>query len=194
MRNITDHITKELVDNNFVNVEDYEICKYGLENLVISFVEILSVLIISIFFDMVIYTIFFLATLIFLRRYTGGFHARTKSGCYLLFVVVYFAFITIVKYMPIRYSFAFEMLSMLFTNPMVLKYAPIVNGNKSINQLERKKFRRFSIIITIILSGVVSLGMARVPFEKCILSIACGLSSVSITMLVAIIMKRRCGR
>ncbi len=192
MRILSACVADLLAEHKFISKEKVEICRYGLENLITSLLEILSILIVSIIFNNEVCTIIFLASFISLRRYTGGYHANTKLGCYTVLLAIYLIFMLMIKHMPAKYDLAFEITSLSFTIFIVFRYAPIVNGNKNINQIERKTFRRFGIILTIVSSGFVVLGIVIFPHNKGILSISAGQLVVSVSMLAAIIMKRGC--
>lgn len=187
-----DCIADTLIEYDFVDNDKREVFKYGLENLIISMVEILSVFFLSIVFNNTLYTAIFLATFISLRRYTGGYHAKTKYGCYAVFVTIYLIFSMIIKYISEKYISAFEIITLLFSWFAVMKYAPIANENKKINQIERKMFRKFGMILNLVMSGIVVLTIIMFPFSKVVLSIAIGQAVVSISMLVAIQLKRGC--
>ena len=192
MRILSACVADLLAEHKFISKEKVEICRYGLENLITSFLEILSILVLSIIFNNVVCTIIFLASFISLRRYTGGYHASTKLRCYVVLLVIYLIFILIIKHMPAKYDLAFEITSLSFTIFMVFRYAPIVNGNKNINETERKMFRRLGIILALVSSGFIVLGMVICPHNKGVLSVSAGQLVVSTSMLAAIFMKRRC--
>lgn len=192
MRILSASVADLLAEYKFISKEKVEICRYGLENLITSLLEILSVLILSIIFNNEVCTIIFLASFISLRRYTGGYHANTKLGCYAVLLAIYLIFMLMIKHMPVEFDLVFEITSLSFTIFMVFRYAPIVNGNKNINQTERKAFRRLGIILTLVSSGFVVLGIVICPHNKGILSISAGQLVVSASMLAAILMKRRC--
>lgn len=192
MRILSAYVANLLAEHKFISKDKIEICRYGLENLIVSLLEILSVLIFSIIFNEVMCTMIFLISFISLRRYTGGFHAKTKLGCYIVLLAIYLIFILIIKNMPAKYNLAFEITSVLFTNFMVLKYAPIVNRNKKINKAERKTFQRFGIILTLVSSVFVVLGIVICPHSKGVLSVSAGQLVVSASMLATILSERRC--
>lgn len=191
MEVLSAYITDLLVENEFVSKDKIEVCKYGIENLIATFLEIISVLVLAILFKNVIYTLIFLASLISLRRYTGGYHANTKKGCYIVFVAVYLIYSVLLRYIPEKHSVILGAITIFFTLIMVLCYAPIVHHNKKVSESERKIYRRFAIIITSALSAFIVLGMIVNLHSKIILSVIAGLLVVSVSMLASLPSIRR---
>lgn len=191
MEVLSAYITDLLAEHKFISKNQIEICKYGIENLIISFLEILSVLVLAIFLKNVIYTLFFLASFISLRRYTGGYHANTKKGCYLVFVAVYLIYSVLLRYFPEKHIVVLGTITVFLTLITVLRYAPIVHLNKKVSKTEQKVYRKFAIIITSVLSAMVILGMIVNLHSKIVLSVIAGMLVVSTSMLATLPLKRR---
>ncbi len=189
MHNLSAYVTDLLVEYNFVDADKREICKYGLENLIISFFEIAGILMLSLAFDNFGYTLIFIATLIILRRYTGGYHANTKSGCFAVLITSYLIFMIIQKNMPDSLISLFGIIVLIFSDCMVLRYAPIIHSNKNVTTKEKSVYRKFSIVITSIFNVIVIIGLIINMYSKIVLSIITGLMIVSLSMLIAVLEK-----
>lgn len=70
--------TKGLLDEN-----EEDVYRFGLECLLLEVVHYLSYIVIGFAMRMIMPMIVTAMVLIPLRRKSGGFHARTRSGCYL---------------------------------------------------------------------------------------------------------------
>lgn len=189
MHNLSAYVTDLLVEYNYVDADKREICKYGLENFIISFLEIAGILMLSLAFDNFGYTLIFIATLIILRRYTGGYHANTKSGCYAVLITSYLVFMIIQKNIPDNLILLFGMIVLIFSDCMVLRYAPIIHSNKNVTVKEKSVYRKFSIVLTSIFNFIVIIGLIINMYSKIILSIITGLMIVSMSMLIAVLEK-----
>ncbi len=186
MTSLSTYITDLLVEYKFVEVEKREICIYGLENLIISFLEIISVLILAVFLRIFFYTIIFISILIILRRYTGGYHAKTKKSCYGVLIIIYLGFSALVKYFPVEYICFLGTGVLVFSNYMTFRYAPIIDPHKNVDSTERRVYRKFSIVLTAILSLIVILGFIFVPYSKILLALIASILAVSASMLAAL--------
>lgn len=189
---LTTYVTDLLVEYGFVCEDKKEICKYGLENLVISFLEILSILLLAILIGNFLYALILIITLVLMRRYTGGYHAKTKLGCYIILIGIYGIFSMVVKFISTACIVPLGILVLMLLNYMVWKYAPIVNSNKKIDNKEKETYRKFSVTITIGFSALVIVGLLINADSKLVLSVIVGLLTVSLSMVAALLTKRRC--
>lgn len=183
---LSSYITDILVEYNFVCEDKREICKYGLENLMISFLEIISVLMFSCFLGNFECTLLFIITLVTMRRYTGGYHAKTRGGCYAVLVSAYLILCIMLEYFPRQYCGVFAIFVLLLSNYMVMRYAPIVYSNKIIDSDERRAFRKFSIMLVRLFSVIIIVGIIIRSQSKGILSVVLGLMIVSLSMIMAL--------
>lgn len=89
-RNLIDKIAYRLVADNSIDFADVEAYKFGLEVTILKVFHYISYIAIALcmkkFFEFVI----IFAVLYAFRRNTGGFHAKTKIGCYLFSCTVIF--------------------------------------------------------------------------------------------------------
>ena len=100
--------TKGLLDEN-----EEDVYRFGLECLLLEVVHYLSYIVIGFAMRMIIPMIVTAMVLIPLRRKSGGFHARTRSGCYL-------------------FSCSIEKRSIWFSTP-VFKLAGLISNDSSMN-------------------------------------------------------------
>lgn len=189
MHNLSAYVTDLLVEYNFVDADKREVCKYGLENLIISFLEIAGILMLSLAFDNFGYTLIFTATLIILRRYTGGYHANTKSGCFAVLITSYLIFMIIQKNMPDSLISLFGIIVLIFSDCIVLRYAPIIHSNKNVTAKEKSVYRKFSIVLTSIFNAIVIIGLVLNSHSNGVLSVIVGLMIVARSMFVAVLKK-----
>lgn len=75
-KSLSYRITDILVNNGIIEIDDFEIYRYGFETLIYFIVNISVALLIGIIFDRFIHTIVFLSCYCTLRQFTGGYHAK----------------------------------------------------------------------------------------------------------------------
>ena len=190
MANISKDISDFFCRYGIIKKEEADIFKYGIDFFVISVLEVMSVIIISLFFKNFWYTLLYFFGFIPLRIYSGGYHADTKLRCYIILLFVYGIFTMLVKYISEAYILPLEIISIMLTAIMVLLSAPIVSNNKSINVIERNFYRKFSIYIMLIEFIIILFGMFMLHNSKSVLSFSLGQLSVSISMIAAIVKKK----
>ncbi len=194
MKGISDNIATELGSQGIIQKEDVDKCKYGLEVMLSSLLEILSILIFSVFIGNFFETVLLFAAFIPLRIYAGGYHANTKLKCYLVSVMVYVMFTIITNTLFRELYLLISVICTVFSLTMVFASAPIVHHNKSVNDIERKYYRKFSIIIALTETTIILALTISFPFSKIGLSLALGQISVSLSMAASIIKQQLCNK
>lgn len=76
-------LVEKLISNHIITKEEEEVYKFGMECLILKVFHCISYFWIGDFFHMVPELIVIGAVLIPLRRSAGGYHAKTKTGCYI---------------------------------------------------------------------------------------------------------------
>lgn len=186
MKNVYTHISKILADEKIIENKDIAICKYGLEMFVLSVIEIMFILILSILTKNFFNTLLFLTFFISLRIYAGGYHAETKTRCFLVFLATHALFTITINHLPIEHYLKISTLSMILSIVIVLMKSPIINTNKIVCDNEINAYRKISIFIVVLQSLVIVIGLLLFPLSKLILSLTLGQLMVAISMIAAI--------
>lgn len=187
MTSIISYISDSLSREGIIKQDDINIFEYGLECFTISVLEILSVLVLSLFVKNFTYTAIFFMAFIPLRMYAGGYHADTKLRCYVVLLIVYAIFTLLIEYIPSAKISLTALLSAINTVLVILKFSPIINKKKNVNDIEIKNYRIISIVITITQIIILFLLSLIFPDSKYILSFSLGQSAVSLSMIMALV-------
>lgn len=87
---LVEKILGNLIESNSIDVADVEIYKFGIETTLLKALHYTSYFLMALYMNKVFeFTIIFTVFYIF-RRNTGGYHARTRIGCYLFSCVAIF--------------------------------------------------------------------------------------------------------
>ncbi len=129
--------TEELVDK-----EDIEIYQFGLECMLLKLIHIVSYLLIGICMGEVFSLIVSGSILIPLRRKAGGYHAKTRLGCYIFSCIVVFLLCLFnkVTIAPIA-----GIIGMVVADILILLFAPVENENRVLEPDEKILFRKQAI-------------------------------------------------
>ena len=187
MKYLSSNISKKLYDNGFIQKNDIEICRYGIEIFISTVLEISSILLISIFAKNFFETIMYFAAFIPLRLYAGGYHADTRLRCYLISLGVYFLFSFVIDIIPRQAYLTTNLLCTTISFITVITFAPIIHCNKKTALPERKYYRKVSIGICSIETVLLLLISVLFPSNILTTSFALGEISVSLSMLAAIL-------
>ena len=82
-----------------------------------------------------------------MRVYAGGYHADTKLKCYLISLGVYGIFTFLMNVLPKDLYVVVNLFMLVFSLVTILLVAPVIHKNKTVNDIEKKYYRKFSIWI-----------------------------------------------
>ena len=143
--------TKGLLDEN-----EEDVYRFGLECLLLEVVHYLSYIVIGFAMRMIMPMIVTAMVLIPLRRKSGGFHARTRSGCYLFSCSIVVAVCLLDK---IIFPLWLCTITTFGANAIIFAFAPIENENRTLDQEEQKKFRKQALIILVLADMAIITGV-----------------------------------
>lgn len=122
-----------------LETERDEIIQYGIEREKIILVSIAIILGLGCVFDIFYLSIIFSLAFCALRRYAGGYHAKTQKRCYVISLIILIMSFIIMKYISKLDHVEGLILLMAFCCGIIWNFAPIENKNKSLDELEQKK-------------------------------------------------------
>lgn len=133
------HILYRLWSEKYIDSENVEIYQFGLECMLLKVIHFTSYLFIGLFMGEFLSLIVSGSVLMLLRRSTGGYHAKTKTGCYVFScsVVALLCFTNKIS-MPLIVG----LIGTAMADTLILWFAPIENGNRKLDQDEKIYFRK----------------------------------------------------
>ena len=90
-----------LAKRGLIEEDEVDIIRFALELLLTQGIQIVSMLILGYFLQFFWETVLYLCMLLFLKRYTGGYHAKTYGRCYLITMIIYLLVLLCVEYLNI---------------------------------------------------------------------------------------------
>lgn len=138
-------IGDNLVRSDVVKAEDAEIYIYGINQILVSVVNVLSALIIGLIFGMIFEVAVFMAAYIPLRSFAGGFHAKTPRRCYFFSVIMLIIVSAGLKCFYVANWVYYVVLAA--ATLVVLVLSPVEDRNKPLDDIEQKIYKRRTILI-----------------------------------------------
>ncbi len=132
-------LTKSLLNDNVILEDETNIITYGLENLIGNIVGILVILVMGAFFHHTLDSFMVWLLAFPLRKYAGGFHAKTRGRCLITSITM------ILISFVIFFQFEWEMMTIfliaLAFSIIIFFLAPVGNPNKPLDELEHKMYQ-----------------------------------------------------
>lgn len=151
-------VTRKLQENNTINEEQYEICRYGLQQGFTVILNVVTTLIIGMIMRGLLCAVVFTILYIPLRSNAGGYHAKTAIRCYLYSILLMIAVLLAIKHLAIP-SFICIIIFMI-SIAVICILAPIEDANKPLDEIEVKVYHKRTLIILAIESMLFIIGLA----------------------------------
>ncbi len=166
---ISSKIVEILIKHSLVENEDKELYLYGFFILLSQILYFIIVTTIGILFNVILESIIFYITFQFLRRYAGGFHAKTETKCEILSTLSILCCIVFIK-LSKMYNIRTALLSLsLVFAVLIFILCPLDTPEKPLSDKEYKYFRKISwiilllIIVAIIISFIFKINIVFAP-------------------------------
>lgn len=153
---ISDKLVHFILKNKIISDDADHIAfyKYGIEITISSLISFFFVMALGIitnhFFDSVV----FLIVLLFVRSFTGGYHASTYARCNISMCISFISLIVFKVYVANSISIISYALIIFIIVLIISIFCPIENKFKPISQEKRPRLRIASIVISFIMCAV----------------------------------------
>lgn len=135
MHKFVDAITKYCIDEGIVKVDDAPWLKYGLEKRIATLVVGIPFFILALTISDFSCSISFFFTYFFVKKYIGGYHAKTIWGCLLFSLLMELAFLMILPRLLTTPTLLVILVGSVLS---ILKLAPYNHPNLHLTQEEVK--------------------------------------------------------
>ncbi len=182
-------ITKALCNaQNIVDKNKYEEIAYGIEIIISYSLSILCALFGAIYFNLFKESGVFLITFTLLRRYTGGFHAETHFGCFVIFMIDIIAGAIIMYYIKQMYICSIIMIAI--SDIIILIYSPVIHKNHPLSKRQKRHNRIKSLQIMIVFS-IIGIILILIKQQRLLFSMSYGMASIAISIIIVKLNIRR---
>ncbi len=151
---MTEELAKMLasiaVRNNIINGDDCELYGYSYQILIERFVSWSCILLISLLFRTILYTLIFIVLFGALRMFTGGWHAANFRICFLISVGIFLCFSCAEACLVELISANLMMITILACGFFIAFLGPIADSNKPMEFKRMMSFRKVSLLILLI--------------------------------------------
>jgi len=144
---VSTRITEKMVKCGTVADQDKELYLFGIQQGLTNILNLVTTVIIGLVLGVLWQMLLFMAAYIPLRSFAGGYHAKTPLRCYILSVLLLTAIALAIKYVYLHIYFQLGLL--ISASITVFLLSPVGNENKPLDELEKKIYKRKTIVICI---------------------------------------------
>lgn len=186
---LSKRIASFFVRNDVIKSEDEDVYEYGLQLLLSTVFNGIIALVLAVITGTIWQCLCYLAVFVMLRKSAGGFHAKTHFGCCCILAVVLSMFIMFIKLVPNEIYGIASLISIVFSVVVILLFAPLEHENKPINDKDKIRLRKVSVIYAALISVLV-LTFLMVNLKTIMVCVSLGMLTASGSMLAAVIEKK----
>lgn len=191
MDTIADLLTEKLIQRKIIDCKKREIYYTGIKLICADIINFSLIMVIGLITKSFVYSLIYIVEMVLVRRFSGGFHAKTYGVCRILTVGTYVMIFIVSRCIDEYYSIYSMVFGVLAIVSMII-FAPIRHPNKELNETERKANKLFSVLTT---SGFVVLAIIlSICSRKSGLIISLILFAITILMYVGLFVNRKGGK
>lgn len=149
---ISSKVVEILIKHSLVENEDKELYLYGFFILLSQILYFIIVITIGVLFNVIFESVIFYITFQFIRRYAGGYHAKTETRCKIFSTLSILACIVAIK-LSKTYDFQTVLLLITILSAVcIFIFCPLDTPEKPLSEKEFKYFRKISWIVLLVIS------------------------------------------
>lgn len=148
MSGLSKMIADFFVRENVIEHEEYEIYKYGSDILIENIGTTIFLICLGFIFNKEISTLIFIAVFAGIRRYSGGYHAKTKLKCYIL-TITNWAVVIVLQRLQQKFGFTrfgIELIICCMVFMVMFFFAPVENPGKPLFERVRIVNKRKTLL------------------------------------------------
>lgn len=143
-------LVEKAVEQSIVSSDEKSLYIYAIENMLFSACTWLTLIIMGIIEDCLLYCILFIASYVPLRVFAGGFHLGTRTRCYLYSLVVFVTLILGCKYCASSPQSTVDYMITAAATVVIFLLSPVADLNKPLSETERQHSMKMTRIILLL--------------------------------------------
>lgn len=155
---IAEAITTSCVRKKIIKVDKRSIYRYGFELLISFFINLICFVIVAVISRRFLETFIFVLAFASLRRYTGGYHAKTHIGCYGLTTFSLVIYLVLLQYTPYSYQLMFIRFNLMVYWFAIFFIAPVTSDQKPINAIQLSHIKEHMWIVSVTVTILCVIG------------------------------------
>lgn len=183
LEKIVRRMTDACCEGKFISREEREVYQYGMELALLKWIHLLTMLAIGFAFGMFPETVAFVVFYSILRSYAGGYHAKTRTGCYVISWVMIAVVLAVVKFCPWIVAGQVSFIGVVLSVFPVLYLSPEGSPNRPLDKVEAGHYKKIVRVI-LALETAAFLAVWHLQLFQFSLAVCMSLVSVSVMLLL----------
>lgn len=185
MEKLAVKLSERLYQEKIIADDEREVYQYCIEVTISTVSYWASILICAVLLGKLWESVVYLGAFMVMRFCFGGYHASTHFRCALVSMASYGIFLTFIFLFPIDGYGLFAVMSWLITAVAGVVFAPVEHENRPFTAKEQKKFRKGSLLSILLVSIILSIGLALGKY-RFLVCLCFGVLQASISLVAAV--------
>lgn len=190
MNTLSNYLTEKFIQRSIINPDNHEIYRTGVELILADIINFLLILTVGFISRTFIYSGIYLLIFWTVRRFSGGFHAKTYTVCRIVTVGTYVAVIFVGRVLNILIPIA--VICNIVTIITMCLFAPVKHPNKELTKREKQANKLFALLTTLFFA-IISIVLVYVGRKEGMI-ISLTLFAITILMYVGMLTNAKGGK
>ena len=147
-------LIKNLLEMKIIKLEEKGVYEYGIKLLLTSLFNAFWIMCIAIILQRPMLGIIYILILATVRTQIGGYHAKTRVGCYVFSCMFVYILCMLNK---IIWRHEVGIMGMILAEILIFHFAPVENENRMLELQEKMLFRKQAIQLLITVNVIISI-------------------------------------
>lgn len=165
--------------------DNFDLYEYAVYIILSSAFHIITVIALGLCFNLLVESLVFYFSFIAIRKFAGGYHAKTPSRCYVFSVISSIIMLCLIKYAnSVGNIFTYLLIIFeLLCVVLIILMSPLDTENNPLNSYEKKWYKTLAVLISVCIF-IISLFCVLTELRNIGYSLICGVIMSTLVLLM----------
>lgn len=165
--------------------DNFDLYVYGVYIVLSSSLHIATIIVLGLFFNLLVESLVFYFSFIAIRKFAGGYHAKTPTRCYLFSVISSIIMLCLIKYVnSVGNIFTYLLIIFeLLCVVLIILMSPLDTENNPLNSYEKKWYKILAVLTSVCIF-IISLFCVLTELRNIGCSLICGVIISTLVLLM----------
>ena len=167
------------------HTDNYELYEYAIYIILSSAFHMATVIVLGLVFNLLTESLVFYLSFIVIRKFAGGYHAKTPVRCYAFSVISSIIMLCLIKYAnSVGNIFTYLLIIFeLLCVVLIILMSPLDTENNPLNSYEKKWYKTLAVLISVCIF-IISLFCVLTELKNIGCSLICGVIISTLVLLM----------
>lgn len=165
--------------------DNFDLYEYAVYIILASAFHIITIIALGLCFNLLVESLVFYLSFIVIRKFAGGYHAKTPTRCYVFSVISSIIMLCLIKYAnSVGNIFTYLLIIFeLLCVVLIILMSPLDTENNPLNSYEKKWYKTLAVLISVCIF-IISLFCVLTELRNIGYSLICGVIMSTLVLLM----------